>query len=104
MFRGVLTLKGIFELGVDTDWDRDRIKRVEPTTTTRCSMHKPELPRLLSTEEVAGFLGIAPHTLAVWRSDGRYELPFVKIGRAVRYRLEDVYTYLERRTRRDSAS
>ena len=37
-------------------------------------------------------------TLSVWRSTGRYDLPFVKIGRKVRYRLGDVMDFIARRT------
>ena len=41
---------------------------------------------LLSPEDVAGNLGVSVQTLASWRSNGRYDLPYVKIGRLVRYR------------------
>lgn len=44
----------------------------------------------ITPEEAATFLGISTHTLAVWRSTGRYDLPFVKVGRRVRYRLTDL--------------
>ena len=33
-------------------------------------------------------------TLAVWRCTGRFNLPFVKVGRAVRYRREDVEAFI----------
>ncbi len=46
-------------------------------------------PRLLTEREAAEFLGIAPGTLRVSRSTGpipgRIFLPYVKLGRAVRY-------------------
>ena len=41
---------------------------------------------LLDTAEAAEFLRVQRSTLAVWRSTGRYALPFVRIGRLVRYR------------------
>lgn len=53
---------------------------------------------LLTPEQVAELLGVTPHTLAVWRSTGRYDLPFVKTGRLVRYRPEDVQTFITSRT------
>lgn len=45
--------------------------------------------QLLSREEAAALLGFAPNTLAKWAMTGA-KLPVVKIGRTVRYRLEDV--------------
>jgi len=42
--------------------------------------------------------GISPDTLSVWRCTGRYNLPFVKIGRLVRYRKSDLDKFLASRT------
>ena len=53
--------------------------------------------KLLTTEEVAEMLGLNPGTLSVWRSTGRYDLPFVKIGRHVKYRKSDIYAFIESR-------
>lgn len=54
--------------------------------------------KLLTTDEVADILGVDPHTLAVWRCTGRYDLPYVKTGRLVRYRRPDVDAFIEKRT------
>jgi predicted DNA-binding transcriptional regulator AlpA len=40
----------------------------------------------------------------VWRSTGRYNLPFIKIGRNVRYRRADLIAWLEKRTRETGAT
>ena len=53
---------------------------------------------LLTTEQAAQFLNIKPRTLVVWRHEGRSELPFVRLGRAVRYRSQDIKIYIERNT------
>lgn len=45
---------------------------------------------LLSEQEAAALLDTAPGTLSVWRSTGRYNLPFLKVGRKVRYRRADL--------------
>ena len=45
---------------------------------------------LLAPEQVADLLGVAEQTLAAWRTTGRYDLPYVKIGRLVRYRQSDI--------------
>ena len=52
----------------------------------------------LSPDEAAAYLGIKPQTLAVWRSAGRYDLPFVRVGRSIRYRVSDLEAWLVRRT------
>ena len=53
---------------------------------------------LLTREEAAAYLGVHAQTLAMWASRGRYDLPMVKVGRAVRYRRSDLDAFLERRT------
>ena len=45
---------------------------------------------LLNEQEAAEVLDTAPGTLSVWRSTGRYNLPFLKVGRSVRYRRADL--------------
>lgn len=62
-------------------------------------MHTPSLPRELWTPtETAAVLGLSPRTLATWRSTGRHALPYVKVGRLVRYRAQDVAAWLQART------
>ena len=51
---------------------------------------------LLSAADAAAFLGVQEQTLAVWRSSGRYSLPFVKIGRCVKYRESDLTAFVEK--------
>ncbi len=63
-----------------------------------------EIPKLLTENETAAFLGAAPDTLAVWRCTRRYSLPYIKIGRLVRYRESDVIAFLESRTIRPQAA
>jgi len=46
----------------------------------------------------AEFLAVSPGTLRVWRCTGRVPLPFVKVGRAVRYRMRDLERFVESRT------
>jgi len=59
--------------------------------------------KLLTPDEVAEKLGVTPHTLAVWRTTGRYDLAYVKVGRLVRYREGAVQRFIENRTRGDVA-
>ncbi len=55
--------------------------------------------RLLTKEDVSKILGISVGTLAVWRTTKRYNLPYVKSGRLVRYREEDVQAFINSRLR-----
>ena len=50
--------------------------------------------RFLTAEEVAQLTGLSIETLAQWRSQRR-GIPYLKIGRIVRYDLADVQAYLE---------
>lgn len=49
---------------------------------------------LLTRNEAAKLLNIRPQTLATWACNGRYGLPFVKIGRRVMYRLADIEKFI----------
>lgn len=51
---------------------------------------------LKSREEAAELLRVSAQTLAVWACTKRYNLPFVKIGRRVMYRLSDLHAFIER--------
>ena len=53
---------------------------------------------LLTPAEAAERLGIQEQTLAVWRSVGRYDLSFVKVGRSVRYRESVIDAFIEANT------
>ena len=55
--------------------------------------------RLLTRSEAAARLGIKTATLAAWALLGRNSLPYVKIGRLVRYRLEDSDAFIEGQVR-----
>ena len=59
---------------------------------------------LLDEKEAAEVLTLSPGTLSVWRSTGRYALPFLKIGRKVRYRRADLLAWMESRTRESGAT
>ena len=54
---------------------------------------------LLTRRQAAAILGVAPQTLAIWSSTGRYNLAVVKVGRLARYRKADLDAFIRRRTR-----
>lgn len=59
-----------------------------PTTITRLVMNDVD---------AAGYLGISPHTLRKWRSQGTGPA-YVCIGRLKKYRLADLVAYAENQT------
>ncbi len=56
-----------------------------------------KLTKLLTDREVAALLGVKPQTLAVWRSTKRYDLPYIKIGRSVKYDERDLEAFIASR-------
>lgn len=50
---------------------------------------------MLNREEAAAFLSMKIGTLAMWKSTKRYSLPYIKVGRHVRYRASDLINFLE---------
>ena len=58
-----------------------------------------ELPKLLTEEEAAAAIGVRRTTMQAWRVTHRVFLPWIKVGRLVRYREADVLAFLESRLR-----
>lgn len=52
-----------------------------------------EFRPLLSRQESASYLGVKTQTLAAWASSRRVNLPYVKIGRRVMYRRQDLEAF-----------
>ena len=53
---------------------------------------------LLDTIQAAQVIHTEPSTMEVWRCTKRYDLPFIKVGRLVRYRRSDLLKWLASRT------
>ncbi len=51
---------------------------------------------LLSRREAAAYLGVAEQTLAIWKCTKRYDLPYVKIGKLVKYKKSDLDAFIAR--------
>lgn len=52
-----------------------------------------ELPQICSPAQVSHYTGIPVSTLAFWRFEGSH-MPFIKLGRLIRYRKQDVLDFL----------
>lgn len=57
-----------------------------------------EQQALLNTQEAALLLNITPRTLVVWRHEQRSPIPFVRVGRNIRYHVDDIASFIERQT------
>jgi excisionase family DNA binding protein len=49
---------------------------------------------LRTRKEAADYLGLKEQTLASWACTKRYHLPFVRIGRLVKYRQQDLDAFI----------
>lgn len=56
---------------------------------------------LMDRKTAAKLLGVKEHTLAVWATTHKYNLPYVKVGRLVKYRLSDLEAFLEQNLHKD---
>jgi excisionase family DNA binding protein len=56
-------------------------------------------PEMMVAQEAAEYLGVKASTLATWRCTRRHPLPFVKVGKKVRYRKSDLDKFLQHRTK-----
>jgi excisionase family DNA binding protein len=52
--------------------------------------------KLMTRKEAAAYLGLKEQTLALWAHAHRYDLPYYKIGRHAKYKLEDLDGFIER--------
>ena len=53
---------------------------------------------MVNTKRAAELLGVSVMTLAQWRHHKRYQLPYVKIGNRVMYKVSDLGKLIDSRT------
>lgn len=51
---------------------------------------------LMTPRDAAVYIGVKINTLAVWRMTNKYELPFVKLGKVIRYRKSDLDEWINK--------
>ena len=74
----------------------DHISRSAPLSEASTAEEVPalqELPILSSPAQVSSYTGVPINTLAFWRYEGSH-IPFVKMGRLVRYRRQDILNFV----------
>ncbi|WP_082766560.1 helix-turn-helix domain-containing protein [Ferrimonas marina] len=52
---------------------------------------------LLTPKEASAMLGVTPGTLSVWRSNDRYSLRYIKMGRRVMYEYRELRRFINER-------
>jgi len=57
-----------------------------------------DIDTLTDTEGAASLLSILAATLTKWRSTGEVRIPFVRIGRQIKYRTTDLKAFIESST------
>lgn len=55
---------------------------------------------LFTRSQAAQYLQLSPATLATWACTHRHNIPYIKLGRCVRYRKVDLDQFLERNKQR----
>ena len=55
------------------------------------------VPTQINEGQTSIVLDVKPATLCNWRCTGRYNLPFIKTGRLVRYRVADLAAWIAKR-------
>ena len=58
---------------------------------------------LMTPRDTAVYIGVKINTLAVWRMTNRYGLPFVKLGKVVRYHKTDLDEWINKNVSTDRA-
>jgi hypothetical protein len=57
-----------------------------------------DLDMLTDTEGASSLLAIPMATLIKWRSTGEVRIPYVRIGRQIKYRTKDLKAFIETST------
>lgn len=82
-------------LWLDLERSRYRQLRVRPTYFEDNAMTTADL---LDTEKAASYLGCEASTLENWRCTKRHQIPYIKVGRLVKYRKDDLDAWIASRT------
>lgn len=76
---------------------------IELSSQTAGLNKRTPIGELLNVEQAADFIGVTSHTLDVWRCTKRHTIPYLKVGRLVKYRRSDLEAWLISRTISNSA-
>lgn len=69
-----------------------------PVTTSFLGNLLKTVQELLNNQQAAAYIGVTPRTLEVWRCTKRHAIPYIKVGRLVKYRKSDLDAWLSAQT------
>lgn len=78
--------------------DRESCETLRRDIARSLGIDPDRLPAMLDPTDAAQVLGVSAQTLSIWRCTNRYPLQYVKIGRRVKYRIDDLVRFIESRT------
>jgi excisionase family DNA binding protein len=73
------------------------IRSAHPDTKPENHISSQGSSPLYDSLKAAEFLGVSKETLSIWRCTKRYNIPYFKVGRLVKYREADLLAFLEAR-------
>jgi hypothetical protein len=79
--------------------DAKKVESLRIEISSALGLSLKNIPVQVCEADAAEVLGVKPSTLSVWRSTGRHNLPYMKVGRLVRYRLSDLAKFLAESTK-----
>lgn len=65
------------------------------TAITNNEATQPHTPRMVTDREAARMLGLSEITIRKWRMEPGHPLRWHKLGRAVRYSVQDIQAFIE---------
>jgi Helix-turn-helix domain len=71
---------------------------VSTMAATNTNLILPQNPELLNNDQSAAYIGVTPRTLEVWRCTKRHQIPYIKVGRLVKYRKSALDIFLDQQT------
>lgn len=71
---------------------------VSKMAATNTNLILPQNPELLNNDQSAAYIGVTPRTLEVWRCTKRHQIPYIKVGRLVKYRKSALDFFLDQQT------
>lgn len=71
---------------------------MQPQSTSGLSALLQPQTNLFGNDAAAAYIGVTPRTLEVWRCTKRHAIPYIKVGRLVKYRRADLDAWLKAQT------
>lgn len=78
--------------------DADHVKNRTPRHYSELLQSLLKANGLLTNDVAAAYIGVTPRTLEVWRCTKRHQIPYIKVGRLVKYRQTALDTWLAAQT------